>query len=299
MSAINPDFLSGVSVFSITPTMPDGAVNEQVVRELVDHFIGMGVDGVTMFGSTGNVASFTETERKRVAEIAVEQARGRVPIMIGTGAITTAESVRLSRHAASIGASSVLVVPITYWLLTETEILDHYRAISDAVDIPIVVYNSPRLTVTDLQPTLLAKLSQIKNVTHMKEASPDLSRIRQTLRLSEGRMKVATGRDNSAFEAFLLGATGWFAGIGNLIPRFCMELFNTSIRKPDLQRAQSLANKIAPLTEFAMDRGLVRVCHAGLELFGRNVGAPRAPVKMLDNADQNRLKQILTDLKLM
>jgi dihydrodipicolinate synthase/N-acetylneuraminate lyase len=113
MSAINQDPLSGVYVFSITPTMPDGAVNEQVVRELVDHFIGMGVDGVTMFGSTGNVASFTEAERKRVAEIAVEQARGRVPIMIGTGAITTAESVRLSRHAASIrtGCAHHLLAP--------------------------------------------------------------------------------------------------------------------------------------------------------------------------------------------
>jgi 4-hydroxy-tetrahydrodipicolinate synthase len=219
--------------------------------------------------------------------------------MIGTGAITTAESVRLSRHAHSIGASSVLVVPITYWLLTDTEILDHYRAISDAVDIPVVVYNSPRLTVTDLQPALLAKLSQIKNISHMKEASMDLSRIRQTQRLSGGRMKIATGRDNTAFEAFLLGASGWYAGIGNLIPRLCTELFNATVRQPDLQRAQSLASRIAPLTDFGMDRGLVRVSHTGLELMGRNVGTPRAPVKMLESADRDRLKQILTDLKLL
>jgi 4-hydroxy-tetrahydrodipicolinate synthase len=297
VSDFNEDPLSGVYVFSITPTMSDGTIYEQGIRDLVDYFIGTGVNGVTMLGSTGNVASFNEAERKRVAEIAVGQARGRVPIMIGTGAMTTAESVRLSRHAATIGASSVLVVPITYWLLTETEILDHYQAISDAVDIPIVVYNSPRLTVTDLQPVLLAKLSQIKNVTHMKEASPDLSRIQQTLRLSEGRMKIATGRDNTAFEALLLGATGWYAGIGNLIPRLCTELFNASVRQPDLARAKSLANKIAPLTELAMDKGLVRVCHAGLELMGRNVGAPRPPVKMLDNAARNRLKQVLANLE--
>jgi 4-hydroxy-tetrahydrodipicolinate synthase len=286
-------------VFSVTPTKPDGSVNDRVLRELVDHFVAEGVDGIAMLGSTGNVASFSEAERQHIGEIAIEQARGRVPVMIGTGAITTAESVRLSLHAQSIGASSVLVVPITYWLLTETEILNHYQAIADAIDIPVVVYNSPRLTVTDLQPALLAKLSRIKNITHMKEASTDLSRIRQTLLLSGGQMKIATGRDNTAFEAFLLGASGWYAGIGNLIPRLCTELFNASVREPDLRRAQSLASRIAPLTDFAMDRGLVRVSHTGLELMGRNVGAPRAPVKMLGDTDRDRLKQMLIDLKLI
>jgi 4-hydroxy-tetrahydrodipicolinate synthase len=139
---------------------------------LADEQIAAVTDGVALFGSTGAVGSFAEEERRRAAEALVYHVAGRVPVMIGTGAITTAEAIRLSRHADEIGADAILVVPITYGLLTDDEILAHYRAIAGSVRLPLILYNNPRLTGVDLTPPIVEKLAGIENITAIKESCP-------------------------------------------------------------------------------------------------------------------------------
>ncbi len=167
---------------------------------LADEQIAAGTDGVALFGSTGAVGSFA------AAEALVYHVAGRVPVMIGTGAITTAEAIRLSRHADEIGADAILVVPITYWLLTDDEILAHYRAIAGSVRLPLILYNNPRLTGVDLTPPIVEKLAGIENITAIKESCPDLMRTAALSRHLGDRIDIFAGRDSAALEALLVGA---------------------------------------------------------------------------------------------
>ena len=140
------------------------------------------------------------------AEALVYHVAGRVPVMIGTGAITTAEAIRLSRHADEIGADAILVVPITYWLLTDDEILAHYRAIAGSVRLPLILYNNPRLTGVDLTPPIVEKLAGIENITAIKESCPDLMRTAALSRHLGDRIDIFAGRNSAALEALLVGA---------------------------------------------------------------------------------------------
>lgn len=294
----NPS-LSGTFLFSVTPTRANGDLDLPALGRLLDHAIAQGVHGVTVFGSTGMIGSFTEDERRTVIRFAVDHVAGRVPVMAGTGAITTAEAVRLSRFSQDVRADALLVVPITYWIPSDDELFGHYRAIAESVTLPVVAYNSPRLTVVDMSSAFIARLSSIENIWRMKESSPDLARIPAAKRLSGGRMRVATGRDSNALDAFLLGADAWYAGISNVIPGYASQLYELACVKRDMEAAAALFARIQPVCAFAMEKGLVRVAYTGLDLQGLPVGVPRAPVGMLAGPDRDRLAVLLRELGLV
>jgi 4-hydroxy-tetrahydrodipicolinate synthase len=286
----------GVFAFAVTPTTDDGeSIDETRLRKLLDYLLEEKVHGVAMFGSTGAVGAFTEDERRRVAEVTVKHVNGRVPVMIGTGAISTGEALRLSRHAQDVGADAVLVVPVTYWIPNDAELFEHYETLAKAIRIPLCVYNSPRLAGLDMSPAFLARLAQFDNIRFMKESSPDLSRITAVARLSNDRLRVLTGRDSTALEAFILGAKGWCAGSANIIPRYCVDLFDLA-EKGDLKAAWDLSRRLFPITDFALEKGLIRSSHTALELMGRPMGPPRKPINMLPAGDRERLAKLLRDL---
>src|SRR5262249_6362271 len=137
LDVAEPTSIRGVFSFCVTPTKDDGAaIDEEGLRELLDHQIAEGVDGIAVFGSTGSNGSFSEDEKRRTMRVAIDAVRRRVPVIVGTGAITTAEAVRQARDAEAAGADGLLVVPITYWPLTDNEVYEHYRAIAAATPLP-------------------------------------------------------------------------------------------------------------------------------------------------------------------
>ncbi|MGA0571341.1 dihydrodipicolinate synthase family protein [Variovorax sp. VNK109] len=294
-----PPSLAGTFLFSVTPTRDTGEIDLGAFGRLLDHAIGQGIHGVAVFGSTGMIGSFTEEERRDVIRFAVEHVDGRVPVMAGTSAVTTAEAVRLSQYAEKVGADALLVVPFTYWIPSDDELFGHYRAIAESVQLPVVAYNSPRLTVVDMSSAFLARLSTLGNLRRMKESSPDLSRIPALRRLSGGKMAVATGRDANALDAFMLGADAWYAGISNVIPHHASKLYELACIRRDIPAARALFEEIQPLCAFGMERGLVRVAYSGLAMQGLPVGRPRAPISMLSDADAARLKELLQRLGLV
>jgi len=287
----------GIFAFAATPTTGDGeSVDEGRLRELLDYFIEQRVHGIAVFGSTGAIGSFTEEERRRLAKVAVEHVNGRLPVIVGTGALTTSEAVRLSKYAEDVGADGVIVVPITYWPLTDEEIYDHYRRIATSIKIPVCVYNNPGTTGVDMKPPLLARMAEIDNIRYVKESSGDLTRITSLARLTKNTVSVFHGHESTALEAFMAGAQGWFAGIANAIPRQCVELFELAVDKGDVLRAREHFYKMLPLCEFFVEKSLVRCSHTALELLGRPMGPPRRPLRMLAPDDRARLDAMLREI---
>ncbi|WP_394846952.1 dihydrodipicolinate synthase family protein [Pendulispora brunnea] len=287
----------GLVAFSVTPTRPDESIDEDRWCTHIDTLIEAGVDGVAIFGSTGSIGSFTEAERRRVAEVITKHVARRVPVAIGTGAITTAEAVRLSEHAEKSGADAILVVPITYWPLNEAELCAHYRAIAAATHVPIFAYNSPVLTGVDMTPNIIVRLCEDGRVQYLKESARDLLRIPHIKEATDGRLRIFGGRDDSIVEALRLGATGWTSGAVNIVPRACRRLFTLANGSQELSATHLLQRRLTPLMSFLMDKGHVSVCHTALEILGRPVGAPRRPILPLAGKDRVQLEAILRTLE--
>lgn len=160
------------------PTEQDGEViNENVLRELIDYQITNGIDGLCVFGSTGGFGSFDIEEMKTGIEVAATHAKGRAAVIAGTAANTTTACIALTKHAQQVGCAGALVIPASYWALTQREVYEHYVRLDSEVDIPICVYNNPWSTRFDMKPEFLAELAELKNISCIKESSADPTRI--------------------------------------------------------------------------------------------------------------------------
>lgn len=291
----------GFFAFNATPFKDDGeSLDLDRLRRYLDYQIEQGVHGMAVVGSTGSIGSLSEDERRQVVEVSVEHTNGRVPVVAGTGAMTTTEAVRLSKHAESAGADGVIVVPITYWPLTANEVYGHYAAIAEAISIPITIYNNPWVTGTDIKPETVAKLTaDFDNIRYIKESSADLTRVSEIRRLTDDVMTVFCGWDSMAIEHFAAGAEGWFGGMGALSPAQCVKLFDLTVEKNDLVAARRYFDRFYPLLKFLCDKSHVRVAHTGLDILGLDMGPPRKPLRMLEPADRAALKKILRDFGML
>lgn len=296
MTELHP--MRGLIVFSITPTGANEEVDEQRLIRHIDDLIAGGVDGVTLFGSTGGIGSFSEGERRHVAELVLEHVAGRIPVMVGTSAITTAETVRLSQHAQQHGASAVLIEPLCYWLLDDEEVVSYYSAVNDAISIPMALYNNPRLTGIDMMPPLIAELTKLSNVRYLKEASLDVDRIGQVKQLTGDSLGIFAGRDDMVADAVRTGAVAWTSGCANFMPRTCSILLNLLLDPARSAEAMQLEESIHSITQFAMTKGLIRTCHDALRILGKPVGSPRKPIRTLGEDDYARWKDLLRAMPL-
>eukprot|EP01035_Chromulina_nebulosa_P030114 gene30115-39987_t len=208
----------------VTPFDADGAVDVPTLERYVDWQIESGIHGLIPLGSTGEFMSMSDDEIALVAQTVIDRAAGRVPVLIGTTAEDTRAAVRLSRRAEAQGADGVMVLPPFYCTPTDDELFLHYRTISDAIGIPIMVYNNPAVANVDLKPALVARLSQIDNCRYIKESTLEVTRVRDIMRLSEGRMAVFGGI--MGFESYVEGAVGWAAVPSNGAPREMARLYD-------------------------------------------------------------------------
>ena len=289
----SPEF-RGVFAYPLTPTRDDGAqVDEKRLCELIDEFLEAGCDGIVVLGSTGAIGSFSEEERKSLAKAAAKHIDGRTPLIVGTGAMTTDETRRLSVHAESIGAAGLQVVPMSHWPLTEAEIYEHFRQVAEAVSIPIAVHNCPSLTGIDMKPALLARLTEIDNVEFLKEGSGDQARAPMLRRLTKGKVPLWQDSETMALHGLLGGAEVWATMTPNIFPRQSVELFELAGRKKDVEGARLLFEKMFPVIEFVFEKSGVRALHTALEILGRPVGAPRRPIRMLGSDDRAALEKLL------
>lgn len=290
--------IEGVSLFSVTPIAPDGSIDFDRWKRHLDDAIDSGVSNVTIFGSTGANGYFTETEKKAALDQVVRHVDRRVPIMFGIGAMTTDETVRLAKYGAANGASALLAIPLNYWRPLEDELIAHYEAVGAASDLPLWLYNNPPLAGIDLTPAIVARLSNIPSLVGMKDSSGDLNRVFTVPRVTCGKVMVGIGQDTLILEAALGMAPAWFTGLANVCPTECVAYWTAATTK-DLPKALELAQKLYQLSELGSRYGIIRVAHTALDMLGRSVGAPRAPVRYLNGTASGELREALTRFGLL
>jgi 4-hydroxy-tetrahydrodipicolinate synthase len=280
----------GTYTVMITPFSPDGSVNVAALRQFVDWQIAEGIHGLIPLGSTGEFLSLSDVEKELVAATVIDQTAGRVPVLIGTGAEDTREVVRLSRRAEAQGADGVMIIPPFYSTPTDAEIVHHYRTVSDAIGIPIMVYNNPAVANVDLRPPLVARLAEIDNCRYIKESTIDVTRVRDIIRLCGDRIGVFGGI--LGFESFVQGAIGWTAVAANIVPGPLARLFELVVDHKDIATARAHSLRYLPLIEFVGGQAYVAGSKALLTHMGFAAGLPHPPRLPLESEQDDLARQL-------
>ncbi|NER60231.1 dihydrodipicolinate synthase family protein [Pseudomonas sp. MAFF212428] len=288
----------GIIGYTITPFSADGAgLDLPALGRSIDRLIEGGVQAIAPLGSTGEGAYLSDREWDEVAEFSLAHIAGRVPSIVSVSDLTTASAMRRARFAEANGADAVMVLPAAYWKLSDAEILQHYQRIGDCIGVPIMLYNNPATSGTDLSVELILRIvRQVENVTMVKESTGDIQRMHRLQQLGEGQVPFYNGCNPLALEAFVAGATGWCTAAANLIPALNQQLYQAVLNN-DLDAARALFYRQLPLLEFILKGGLPATVKAGLGLTGLAVGEPRKPVFALDEAGCGRLQQLLEQMR--
>jgi 4-hydroxy-tetrahydrodipicolinate synthase len=236
----------GSTVALVTPMLEDGSVDSATLRRLIDWHIAEGTDCIGVVGTTGESPTVSMQENCEVIRLAVEHAAGRVPIMAGTGANSTAEAIELARFAREVGADCHLSVVPYYNKPSQEGIYRHYRAIAEAVDLPLYLYNVPGRTVADLQTETVLRLAQVPGIVGLKEATGDIARAAWLIKQLPKGFSLYSGDDSTAVALMLLGGHGNVSVTANVAPRLMHEMCIAAI-EGDVRRATALHLRLLPL----------------------------------------------------
>ncbi|HWL55633.1 MAG TPA: 4-hydroxy-tetrahydrodipicolinate synthase [Paracoccus sp. (in: a-proteobacteria)] len=280
----------------VTPFDGQGQLDLEALRRYVDWQIDEGVHGLIPLGSTGEFLSLTRDERAAVAETTIRQAAGRVPVLIGTAAEWTDEAVALSREAESLGADGVMLVPPYYSSPTEAELLAHFTRVAEAISIPVMLYNNPFTANVDLTAPLVARLSEVENISYIKDTSKNVHRVTELLDLCKGRMTVFAGY--YPWESYLAGAEGYSSVMSNISPSLSARTFTETV-EGDAARAHALYVRSLPLINALAGDLYVSATKAAMRLIGQPMGDPRPPRLPLPADARARLRGVLADLDLL
>ena len=285
--------MRGIIGYLVTPFGPDQGADTETLKTLVHHLVDQGVHGIAPLGSTGESAYLTRDEWMSVAETTIQTTAGRVPVIVGASALTTADTVDLCRSAERMGADAVMVLPLSYWKLSDQEVFDHYAAVAQSISIPIMAYNNPATAGLNMSPELLHRMFQdIDNVTMVKESSGDIQRMHALHLMSEGALPFFNGCNPLALEAFAAGASGWCTAAPNLIGGPVRALWD-AVEANDFNSARGIFLVNLDLLSFILAGGLPATIKAGLKLQGLACGDPRLPLQPLSASDRKTLSSLL------
>lgn len=291
--------VNGVIVPPITPFDERGQIDTAAIRNLVEFLVGRGIHGLFPGGTTGESPLLTAAERRLLAETVVDAVAGRVPVIIHTGAITTAETVELTRHARSIGAQAAAVLPPYYFRHSDQGLLRHFRTVAEQVpDFPIYLYNNPPVTGNTISAELIAHLVEsCPNVVGMKDSSGALETLFTVAMLRDGAFNTAGGSDGQILAGVALGFDACISGNANVVPELIVALFNTA-KEGNLAAARELQRKVDAVRRLLGDGGDLSLFKGILAQRGIKVGAVRAPLLQAPEAVIAQRWQALTALGL-
>ena len=285
----------GIIAYPITPFDKEEKVDIRLYKTLLERLIVSGSHAVAPLGSTGVMPYLTDEEKEAITEATLQQVNGRVPVLVGVSNLTTDKTIYHAKFAEKAGADAVMIIPMSYWKLTDDEIVQHYDAVAKQISVPIMAYNNPATGGVDMSPALLKRLLEIPNVTMIKESSGDVQRMHYLKRELGDDVAFFNGSNPLALAAFSAGATGWCTAAPNLIPELNVALYN-AIQKNDLQEAQKVFYKQLNLLKFIVNKGLPRAIKAGLEIQGIEGGFLRSPLKPLAENEIEEFKLILKEV---
>jgi len=282
----------GIIAYPITPFDENEKVDIPLFKTLVERLVTSGSHGIAPLGSTGVLPYLTDQEKEAVTEATIRQVNGRVPVLVGVSNLTTERTIYHARFAEKAGATAVMIIPMSYWKLTDDEIVRHYDAVASQLSIPIMAYNNPATGGVDMSPNLLKRLLEIPNVTMIKESTGDVQRMHYLRKELGEEVAFYNGSNPLALAAFAAGASGWCTAAPNLIPQLNNALYQ-AIQHNDLAEAQKVFYRQVNLLKFIVHKGLPRAIKAGLPLLGEAGGYLRSPLQPLSESEVSELADLL------
>jgi len=269
----------------VTP-FKNGSVDQQVFRDLVEWQITEGTNGLVPVGTTGESPTLSHDEHKQVVEWCVDQAKGRVPVVAGAGSNSTKEAIELARHAEQAGADAVLVVTPYYNKPTQEGMYQHYKAINDAIGIPIIIYNIPPRSVVDMSVDTMKRLYELKNIAGVKDATANIARVSQQRAALGPEFNQLSGEDITALGYNAHGGHGCISVTSNVAPRLCSE-FQAACGRGDYAAALKLQDKLSPLHQNLFIEASPAPVKYAMSLIGKcsiNVRLPMVPASAMARA---------------
>ena len=288
----------GSTVALVTPMADDGSIDYAALRRLIDWHIDEGTDCIGVVGTTGESPTVSVEEHCEIIRVAVEHARGRVPVMAGTGANSTSEAIELSRFAQQVGADCALSVVPYYNKPSQEGLYRHFRAIAEAVDLPMLLYNVPGRTVADLLPETVLRLAEVPGIVGIKEASGDIERAAWLVKQAPKGFSIHSGDDGTAIALMLLGGHGNVSVTANVAPRLMHELCAAALRG-DARTASEIHLRLLPLHQNLFCEPSPAPTKWALARLGRCGAALRLPIVPLSAAGAARVEQSLRDSGLL
>ncbi len=288
----------GVIPAMVTPLDDRDRIDKPVLQTLVRYLLDAGVHGLFAVGSQGEFYALTIEEKKRIAELVVRETNGRVPVYIGTGAVTTRESILLTAMAENVGADAVSIMTPFFISPSDDELYEHYVAIAASTRLPVLLYSNPGRTHVNMSTKLVARLSGVDNIVGIKDSSGDLSLTAEYIRNVDPGFSVLMGRDTLIYGALMYGARGAIAATANVAPRLVVEIYEAYVRG-DVGQAKKAQAELAPLRLAFSLGSFPAVIKDALGLMGMTVGGPRLPIKSLDSMRKAELRTILERMELL
>ena len=284
-------FFNGIATAMITPFDKNG-VNLEEFGKMIEYQIEGGTDALVVLGTTGEPATMTEAEKESVITYAVKKAAGRIKIIVGTGSNDTAKAVAASVRAEKLGADGVLAVTPYYNKCTQKGLYEYYKAICDAVKIPVIAYNVPSRTAVNVLPETAEKLASIPNMAGIKEASGNMAQVCETMRRIRGKMDLYSGEDFLNLPMLAIGGAGLISVASNIAPKLLKKMY-TLVQENKLKEANEVQDFLLPFEDACFVEVNPIPVKAAYNMIGFNAGVPRSPLTELEDNNKKILLQAI------
>jgi 4-hydroxy-tetrahydrodipicolinate synthase len=281
----------------VTP-FKDGKIDELAYRALIDWQVTCGSHGLVPVGTTGESPTLSHEEHRRAIDICIDETRGRIPVIAGAGSNNTAEAIQLARHAESAGADAVLVVTPYYNKPTQEGLYQHFKAVNDAVGIPIFIYNIPPRSVVDMSVDTMKRLSELPNVVGVKDATGDVGRVSRQRHAMGPEFIQLSGEDMTALAAMAAGGHGCISVTANIAPELCAELMEATF-KGDWAHALRIQDRLTPLHAAIFAEPGVNGAKYALSLLGRIQPDARLPLLPVGEATEALIRRAMVHASLL
>ncbi len=285
----------GVFPYLVSPTDHDGRIRTDVLGRLCDDLIKAGVHGLTPLGSTGEFAYLNREQRRSVVQATIDAAQGRVPVVAGVASTSTADAVAQAKSYQKLGANGILAILEAYFPLKDAQIESYFRAIADAVDIPVVIYTNPQFQRSDLTLDVVARLAAHPRINYIKDASTNTGRLLSIINRCGDKLSVFAASAHIPAAVMLIGGVGWMAGPACVIPRQSVRLYDLC-KAQRWDEAMVLQRRLWGLNEAFARYNLAACIKTGLAIQGYEVGDPVAPQPVLTADERKVIEKVLAEV---
>lgn len=292
--------IQGVYPVLVTPMLNQKEIDWEGYKKNIDYFINEGVAGITINGSTGEFVNLTKDERFQAVEMAVELINGRINLIVGTAAENTADAIEYTQQAEKAGADAALLINSYYAHPTDEEVYEQFKSVAESTNLPVMIYNNPSTTGVDIgTDTILQVAKDVKNITHIKESSGDIGKVRDIIRQGKNDIEVFCGAEDLSLESILIGTTGWISVSGNIAPKAAMDMFQ-HVQNHEFEKAWEIYDKLLPLCNFLEGSGkYVQITNRAMELKGLAGGPCRLPRLPLNAEEDATLQKLMKNINVL